>query len=132
MIRAIQDGDYENILTKWWSDWGFPSPPPKDSLPKTSYIAYDGDTPVSFCALYLTNSSMAWLTWILSNKEYRKKPHRKIIIQSMIENISDIALNGGAKSVYTVSDERFSVELFKSVGFRQTSSKATELIKTWE
>ncbi len=131
-IRAIQDGDYENILTKWWSDWGFPAPPPKESIPETSYIAFDGDTPVCFCSLYFTNSSMAWLTWLLSNKEYRKKPHRRYIMNAMIDSVSHFARQQGCSLVYTVSNNRFAVEAFEIAGFKKASSNATELIKTWE
>lgn len=131
-IKAIQDGDYENILTKWWLDWGFQVPPPRDSLPDTSYIAFDGDIPVCFCSLYLTNSSMAWVTWLLSNKEYRKKPHRKYIMNVMIEAVSRLALDNGCPIIYTVSNNRFAVEAFQNAGFKKTSSNATELIKTWD
>ena len=77
-IKALEDSDYENILCKWWKDWDWEAPP-KDFLPdngKGGLIVYDGDTPVCAGFIYVTNSAVSWVDWIISNKQYRKKPHR--------------------------------------------------------
>lgn len=129
-IRPIQDGDYENILIKWWEDWGFPHPPPMIMLPHTGFIAYDGEIPVAACFVYTTNSKVAWLTWLVSNKNYREKPNRRIIINSLIEAVCEWAKSMGYNIIYTVTNKSHAV--FKDAGFIETSKNAHELIKTWD
>lgn len=131
-VRTIQDEDYDEILIKWWEDWGFPSPPPKSMLPTTGFIAYDEDIPVAACFLYVTNSEIAWVTWLVSNKQYRKKPHRRIIINSLIEAVCEGARKTGHSIIYTATNNKSAVQSFKDAGFISTSKNTQELIKTWE
>ena len=131
-IRPIQEGDYENILCKWWDDWGFPYPPPIAMLPDTGFIAYDEETPVAACFVYITNSEVAWLTWLVSNKDYRKKPNRRIIINGLIETVCEWTKSAGYSMVYTVTNKSHAVQSFKDAGFIETSKNAHELIKTWD
>lgn len=66
-IKLIEDRDYENILVNWWNDWGW-TPPNKDFLPengKGGIIIYDQKTPVCAGFIYTTNSSVAWIDWII-------------------------------------------------------------------
>ena len=89
-IKQLQEGDYEKILVNWWNDWGW-EPPQKDFLPedgKGGMIVYDGDTPVCAGFIYVTNSKVAWVDWIISNKEYRKKPQRSNAIGLLIETLT--------------------------------------------
>ena len=73
-IRPLELDDYDTILVDWWKDWGW-TPPTRDFLPdngKGGMIVFDGDIPVCAGYIYLTNSGVAWVDWIISNKEYRK------------------------------------------------------------
>lgn len=131
-IRSISQKDYDQILIKWWEDWGFPYPPPKEMLPDTGFIAYDEEIPVAACYVYITNSKVAWLTWLISNKNYRKKPDRRIIINGLIETVCGWLKSAEYSMVYTVANKSQAVQSFKDAGFIGTSKNAQELIKTWE
>ena len=88
--RLLEEGDYENILTKWWHDWRWAEPPAKDSLPQDGLcglmISKDG---VNICAgfIFLTNSKTAWCEYIISNFEY-KEDDRGEAIEMLIHTLS--------------------------------------------
>jgi hypothetical protein len=131
-IRQIQDGDYENILAKWWGEWGFESAPPKEMLPDTGFIAFDEDVPVCSCMVYMTNSKIAWITWVLSNREYRKKPNRRLILKDMLEEACQSAKRAGYNAVFTVTNNAHAIRNFKDAGFITSSTNAHELVKLWD
>jgi hypothetical protein len=98
-IRHLYDTDYEEILVEWWKQWNW-EPPVKDFLPddgKGGIIVYDGDTPICAGFIYVTNSKVAWVDWIISNKEYRIKDKRREAIKLLIESLTNICKNTGIK-----------------------------------
>ena len=79
-IRGLNENDYQEILIGWWAQWNWTAPA-KDFLPdngKGGIIVYDGDIPICAGFIYMTNSSVAWVDWIVSNKEYRIKSSHKV------------------------------------------------------
>ena len=72
-IRPLQENDYDEILVKWWEDWGW-EPPQKDFLPdngKGGIMVLDGDIPICAGFMYVTNSRVAWVDWIVSIKQFK-------------------------------------------------------------
>ena len=48
-IRPLQENDYEDILVKWWKDWGWEAPA-KDFLPdngKGGIMILEDDIPIA-------------------------------------------------------------------------------------
>ena len=91
-VRTLVESDYDNILTKWWDDWGWESPQ-KDFLPDNGtggVMVLDGEEPICAGFIYVTNSSVAWVDWIVSSKTYRKKPQRQQAIGLLIETLTNI------------------------------------------
>ena len=130
-IRKINDTDYEDILLKWWSDWEWLAPQ-KDFLPdngKGGIIVFDGDIPVCAGFMYLTNSSVAWIDWIISNKEYRKKPLRKEAIQLLIAALTNISKDSGSKYGYALIKNKSLIEVYESFGYAKGDSYTSEMIK---
>ena len=83
-IRPLNENDYDSILVGWWEDWKW-TPPGKDFLPDNGMggiMVLDEEIPVCAGFMYTTNSKVAWIDWIVSSKEYRKKPHRKVDIDT--------------------------------------------------
>ncbi len=73
--RQIVAEDYDKILVDWWIAWGW-KPPVRDFLPNNGtggIIVYDGETPVCAGFVYVTNSKVCWVDWVISNKDYKKK-----------------------------------------------------------
>jgi len=130
-IRPLNHEDYEAILLKWWNDWGW-SPPKREFLPQDGtggYIVYDGDTPVCAGFIYKTNSSVAWVDWVVSNKEYRKKPHRKQAIVFLVEQLTNVCRNIGAEWSYALIKHPLLINTYMELGYEKGDSYAHEMIK---
>lgn len=130
-IRMLNDTDYQEILVGWWKDWGWEAPT-KDFLPedgKGGLMIMDGDTPVCAGFTYVTNSKVAWVDWIISNKNYRKKPQRKEAINLLIETLTNICKNSGSKYCYALIKNQSLVNIYKELGYTKGDSYVGEMIK---
>lgn len=130
-IRELQDTDYEDILVGWWQQWGW-EPPQKDFLPRDGQggiIVYDDETPVCAGYMYLTNSKVAWVDWIISNKEYTKKPQRKDAIKLLVSALTEICKNTGSKYVYALIKNQSLIETYEGLGYIKGDSYTSEMIK---
>jgi hypothetical protein len=130
-IRPLQEGDYENILVKWWNDWKWEAPA-KDFLPddgKGGLVVYDGDVPVCAGFLYITNSKVCWVDWIISNKEYREKPGRKIAKSVLIQALTDSAKNSGSKYAYALIKHKGLISTYQDAGYIKADNYNQEMIK---
>lgn len=130
-IRQLNDADYENILLDWWNQWGWEAPK-KDFLPdegKGGYIIYDGDIPVCAGFIYVTNSKVSWVDWIISNKEYRVKPKRKEAIGLLIESLTNICKMSGSKYIYALIKSNNLIQTYESLGYKKGDSYTSEMIK---
>lgn len=130
-IRELQDTDYEDILVGWWEQWGW-EPPQKDFLPnngKGGIIVYDDETPVCAGYMYLTNSKVAWVDWIISNKEYTKKPQRKDAIKLLVSALTEICKNTGSKYVYALIKNQNLIGTYEELGYIKGDSYTSEMIK---
>jgi len=130
-IRPLQERDYENILVKWWNDWKWEAPA-KDFLPddgKGGLVVYDGDVPVCAGFLYITNSKVCWVDWIISNKEYREKPGRKIAKSVLIQALTDSAKNSGSKYAYALIKHNGLIATYQEAGYIKADNYNQEMIK---
>ena len=130
-VRILNSSDYDEILVGWWKDWGF-TPPSKDFLPDNGSggcMITDGDEFVCAGFLYSTNSKIAWVDWIISNKNYRKKPERSEAISLLILTLTNIAKNLGNKYAYSLMDNERLIETYKKLGYVKSASYTEELIK---
>lgn len=126
--RIIEEGDYTEILSKWWIDWGF-LPIPEDFLSETGIIIYDGDIPVCAGFAYSTNSYVALVNWIISNKEYRVKPNRKKALDLLVEKLTYICEDAGFKYIFVNNNNPQLISRFKNHGYMVGTDNSTELIK---
>jgi hypothetical protein len=130
-IRELNENDYDEILVEWWKQWGW-TPPQKDFLPndgKGGIIIYDEDVPVCAGFMYITNSKAAWVDWIISNKEYTKKPQRKDAIKLLVSTLTDICKKTGSKYIYALIKNESLINTYKDLGYIQGSTYTKEMIK---
>jgi hypothetical protein len=130
-IRELNESDYDNILVDWWKQWGW-EPPQRDFLPdngKGGIIVYDQDTPICAGFMYITNSKVAWVDWIISNKQYTKKPHRKDAIKLLVSTLTGICKNTGSKYVYALIKSRHLIETYQQLGYIKGDRYTSEMIK---
>jgi len=130
-IRTLCDTDYEDILVEWWRQWNW-EPPVKDFLPddgKGGIIVYDGTTPICAGFIYVTNSKVSWVDWIISNKEYKIKDKRREAIKLLIESLSNICKNTGSKYGYALIKNQSLIQVYKDLGWSKGDGYTSEMIK---
>jgi len=129
-VRKLNESDYEEILLKWWKDWGWEAPP-KDFLPLdgTGGIMVSKDEK-NICAgfVYMTNSKVALTEFVISSKEY-KEDDRIDAIQFLIESLAMVAEQGGAKYCHVILKNKSLISKYKASGYVESEDKITELIR---
>ena len=128
-IRVLKEADYEDILVDWWKDWNW-TPPNRDFLPDNrtgGMIVYDGNTPVCAGFIYVTNSKVAGVDWIISNKKYRDR--RAEAISMLVESLTNICQSNGAKFVYALLKHNGLVSTYEKLGYTAGDSYNKEMIK---
>jgi hypothetical protein len=127
--RALQESDWET-LQEWWAKWDWPKVA-KEMLPLNGcggLIVYKGNIPVIAGFLYLTNSNIAWMEWIISNKDY-KEADRKEALKTLILELENIALSVGKNIIFSVSKSNSLIKMHKELGYTIDESPSYEIIK---
>lgn len=130
-VRELNETDYDEILVDWWRQWGW-EPPQKDFLPndgKGGIIVYDNDTPICAGYMYITNSKVAWVDWIISSKQYTKKPQRKNAIKLLVSTLTNVCNKTGAKYIYALIKSRNLIETYEELGYIKGDTYTSEMIK---
>ena len=95
---------------------------PKDCLPSTGIAVLDGDKPICFSWLYLTNSAFSMIDWTVCDPKisiFKKAKAIKIAIQSL----EFIAIENKVKSIFFVTDKGGLVKLVQRLGFLKFKSQ---------
>jgi len=127
--KLIQHEDYDDILVGWWKDWGWQAPT-RDFLPQDGMggiMVWDGDTPVCAGFLYNTNSKVAWVDWIISNKQYRES--RKEALTILVESLTSLAKSIDNKFAYALIKHDGLINVYEGVGYVKGDSYNKEMIK---
>jgi hypothetical protein len=130
-VKELNETDYEDILVGWWKQWGW-EPPQRDFLPnngKGGIIVYEGDTPICAGYMYITNSKVSWVDWIISNKEYTKKPQRRDAIKLLVSTLTEICRTTGSKYVYALIKNQSLIKTYNELGYIKGDSYTSEMIK---
>ena len=130
-VRVLNEEDYDTILLDWWKSWDWDAPQ-KDFLPdngKGGIMILDGDTPICAGFMYVTNSSVSWIDWIISSKTYRKSPQRADAISLLIDTLTNLAKKNGSKYCYALLKHKGLIETYKKLGYISGDSYTQEMIK---
>ena len=127
--RQLTENDYSDFLIKWWTDNRFP-PPPIDFLPnngKDGIVVYDADTNTNIAAgfVYITNSEVAWVEYIVANFEVKDKELRKQSIEFLIKQL---ALSSGKKYLFSSLKNPNLIKHYLNSGFVVGTQNTTELL----
>lgn len=130
-IRPLVESDYDNVLVKWWKDWKWDAPQ-KDFLPDNGtggLMVLDDEEPVCAGFLYVTNSSVAWVDWIVSSKTYRKKPQRKEAIELLIETLTNVCERNEKKYIYALIKHSGLINTYEKFGYIKGDTYTSEMVK---
>lgn len=128
-IRALQESDWDT-LQEWWSKWGWPIMQ-KEMLPLNGcggLMIYKGDTLIVAGFLYLTNSSVAWLEWIISNPEY-KEADKSEAIEKLILGLEDVALSMDKTIILSIGRNKSLINAHKNLGYTVDEKPSYEISK---
>tara|TARA_R110002012_G_scaffold168363_4_gene331832 strand:+ start:1011 stop:1415 length:405 start_codon:yes stop_codon:yes gene_type:complete len=127
--RPLTAEDYEATLVGWWKAWEWEAPL-RDFLPQNGeggIMVMDDDTPVCAGFIYNTNSKVAWVDWIISNKDYKESRSEAIVL--LIETLTSIAKNLDNNYAYALIKHEGLINTYKSLGYMQAENYNTEMIK---
>ena len=130
-IRPLIESDYDEILLGWWNDWNWEAPQ-KDFLPddgQGGLMVLDDEEPVCAGFIYVTNSSVAWVDWIVSSKTYRKKPQRQQAIELLIETLTNVCRRNEKKYIYALIKHKGLINTYEKFGYIKGDSYTSEMIK---
>lgn len=127
--RQLTESDYHDFLIKWWQDNRF-TPPPIDFLPnngKDGIVVFDADSKQNITAgfIYITNSEVAWLEFVVANFEVKDRELRKQAIEFLIKQL---AVTSGKKYLFSSIKNPNLIAHFLNSGFVIGSQNTTELI----
>lgn len=127
--RLIRQEDYYETLIGWWKDWRWEAPSP-DFLPDNfnGIIVSIDDVEVCACFLYMTNSNIIWMEFIISNFNVKDKDIRNKAMNYMIDTVKHIARDFGKKYVMSNMKNPSLINRLSDKGFKKGSSNVTELI----
>lgn len=129
-VRLLNDGDYDNILVKWWKDWRGEAPP-KDSLPengKGGFMVSKGDQDICAGYAYFTNSGIAFCEFVVSDFNYRESD-RTDAIEFLINTVSEASKQAGYKYMWVSSFNKNLVKRYEACGYIKTQDDCVEMIK---
>lgn len=124
--RELKSGDAE-MANEWLSGWR-KYPLPIGMYPKKGLVLLDSDNnPIYVGFVWSSDSDMAMLGFITRNPNSKKLPNDTRT--RFCKSLDDYAQNDlGFKHIITWTDNKFLVNDFKELGFRETSNKVSELI----
>jgi len=126
--RLLNVCDYPTLV-EWWKANRF-TPPARDMLPEsgTGGIMVSNSSGRDICSgfLFLTNSKVAWMEYIVADKEYKEADRPNAII-FLIEALKEIAKEQGFKYIFTVVNNPHLIKKYEQCGFL-TGSNSQEMI----
>jgi GNAT superfamily N-acetyltransferase len=132
-IRQLNVDDYDKTLVPWWNQWGW-TPPQRDFLPDNGVgglIVFDDVSHEPVCAgyLYLTNSEVVWIDWVVSNKSYTDREKRKKALDLLLSTLVASAKEKGYRFAYALIKNDSLIRTYEKHGFIKGDSYNLEMIK---
>jgi hypothetical protein len=130
-VRCLSESDWDTLVGFWksWPEWE--QHPNKDLLPLNGcggLIVEKEEIPIVAGFLYLTNSKVAWLEWIVSNPDYREND-RKEAIELLINTLEQIAIEQGYKIILSIGRNKGLIETHKKLGYTVDEKPSYEISK---
>lgn len=128
-IRALKDTDWEN-MSSWWKWWRWPEVS-KETLPLNGcggIMVCKGEIPIAAGFLYLSNSKVAWLDWIVSNPQYRE-PDRKEALETLIIALEQVAIQENYSIIISIARNKSLINIHKKLGYTVDESPSYEISK---
>lgn len=130
-VRVLTENDWETLCSWWleWPDWKVH--PTKEMLPLNGiggFMVENDNKPIVAGFLYLTNSNIAWLEWIISDPNY-KEINKRQAIELLITSAERAAKNQGKEVIFSVSRNKALLKMHKKLGYTVDKDPSYEITK---
>jgi hypothetical protein len=105
---------------------------PKTALPhdgKGGFMVEKNGKPIVSAFLYLTNSSIALLEWIVSNPNYKESDRKDAIELLINESEKFCKTMGGIDIMFSIGRNKHLIETHKKLEWTVDTSPSYELVK---
>ena len=129
--RVILESDWDMLVDWWanWKDWG--DNPTKEMLPLNGtggLIIEKEGKPIMAGFLYLTNSKVAWMEFIVSDPTY-KENDRAEALELLILSLEDIARAMDKEIILSIGRNKILLSMHKKLGYIVDKDPSYELSK---
>lgn len=118
--------DHYHVLCDWWSGHHWPVVP-IEMLPSTGIVASVGDEMVAAGFLYLTDSSVAWIEWLVTNPSASLKSRLRGL-DHVVARLTEEAYAGTRRVIFTSSNNEGLINRLKNHGFQVGDTNTTQLL----
>lgn len=128
-LRELKESDYEH-MSSWWEWWRWPAVS-KETLPMNGIgglMVYKDDVLIAAGFLYLSNSKVAWLDWIVSNPQYRQSD-RKDALEVLIMGLEDVARSQGYNTIISIARNKSLINIHERLGYTVDKNPSYEISK---
>ena len=126
-IRRLNKKDLI-IIKEWWKSWPKWEAPSDDFLPETGVIVEHDNRPVMAGFLYLTNSKVALLEWIISDPDWRSE-NREQALELLITGAENILKALDYKYAFSVCRHKKLIETHRKLKWNVDDTASHELVK---
>ena len=129
--RQVHPEDHATFVA-WGKFWKF-AYPPLEILPNRGagglVVCDDDGTMICAGYVYMSNSTIAWSEFIISNPAVKSKIIRTAALNQLIQDICQVSKDEGYDMIITSVVNKNLVERYKKNGFVVGSTGAFEMIK---
>ena len=125
-IRNIKEEDYRYI-NKWWKNSQLPTPKlillPENGL---GGLIIEKEKPIAAAYIYLTNSTMGYIDYLISDPEYRSRDKYKLL-EKLIRNCVEHCKSLGFKVVWAMVQNKHLINMCLDGGWEKWGEPQTIL-----
>ncbi len=126
-IRRLNKKDLKTIK-KWWESWPKWEAPADDFLPDTGVVVEHDTKLVMAGFLYLTNSKVALLEWIISDPNWRHKD-REQALELLIKGAENMLKALDYKYAFSVCRHKKLINTHRKLKWSVDDTASHELVK---
>jgi hypothetical protein len=116
-VRPIRVEDYVDLI-EWWKSYDHVEIPSSDLLPNSGLgglaIEKNGKM-IAAAYVYLTNSAMGYIDFLVSDPNYKGKDKFKILLKLM-EDCTAVALQQGCRIVWAMTTYQVMADIAEEMG----------------
>lgn len=126
--RPINNDQDAEIAKKWRKEHGWKAEVPLHILPANGMVVEHGGEPVAMAWLVRTDTPVAWIHWMVSNR-YADKEVRNSAIDYLMRSLEALAFGLGYEQLLTWTLHNATRSRFKRLKYMKADDKATVYMK---